>query len=174
LNKNTIFGFIGGILFVIASGGIFLYAGGMPVATKGPPLPFERTIAHIALHAATKNADELKNPFPTDEAHLIRAVHNYVTNCAVCHGIPSSVPTGIANGLFPKPPQLFAKDEGVTDDPIGNIYWKVNNGIRLTGMPGFVGTLSDEQIWSISQLLLDADHLAPNITAAFTHQAFTQ
>ncbi|MDB5037716.1 MAG: hypothetical protein JWQ35_1244, partial [Bacteriovoracaceae bacterium] len=32
-------------------------------------------------------------------------------------------------------------------------------GIRLTGMPGFEGNLSDEQIWEVSSLLQNANDL---------------
>ena len=42
----------------------------------------------------------------------------------------------IANGMFPRPPQLF-KAKGVTNDPAGKTYWKIANGIRLMEMPPF-------------------------------------
>ena len=60
--------------------------------------------------------------------------------------------------MFPIPPQLLVK-KGVTDDPAGETYWKVTNGIRLTGMPGYTKTLSDTQRWQVSLLLLHAHDL---------------
>jgi mono/diheme cytochrome c family protein len=60
--------------------------------------------------------------------------------------------------MFPSPPQLF-HGNGVTDDPVGETYWKVANGIRLTGMPAFRGSLTDEQLWQVSQLLANANKL---------------
>jgi hypothetical protein len=56
-------------------------------------------------------------------------------NCAMCHGLPQQPTPVVAKGMFPKPPQLFQADEMVADDPPGVTYWKVKNGIRLTGMP---------------------------------------
>jgi thiosulfate dehydrogenase len=47
--------------------------------------------------------------------------------------------------MYPKPPQLF-HGKGVTDDPVSESYWKVANGIRLTGMPAFKTKLSDTQV----------------------------
>ena len=38
-------------------------------------------------------------------------------------------------------------------------YWKVKNGIRLTGMPGFGDTLPDTEIWQVSLLLLHTPEL---------------
>jgi mono/diheme cytochrome c family protein len=49
----------------------------------------------------------------------------------------------------------------VTDDPAGETYWKVENGIRLSGMPGFKGALTDQQMWQVSILLANAHSLPP-------------
>jgi mono/diheme cytochrome c family protein len=73
--------------------------------------------------------------------------------------------TAIAKGMFPKPPELM-QDKGVTDDPPEETYWKVVNGIRLTGMPGFRGNLSDTQAWQVSLLLAHADHLPDSVKSA--------
>jgi hypothetical protein len=39
------------------------------------------------------------------------------------------------------------KGKGVTDDPVDETYWKVANGIRLTGMPAYQGFLTNDQLW---------------------------
>ncbi len=46
--------------------------------------------------------------------------------------------------------------------PPGETYWKVANGIRLTGMPGFEKSLSPTEMWQLSLLLADADKLPPS------------
>jgi mono/diheme cytochrome c family protein len=78
--------------------------------------------------------------------------------CAVCHGVPGKDQSAIAKGEFPRPPHLF-KGKGVTDDEPGETYWKVANGIRLTGMPGFNQQLSATEMWQVSLLLANADKL---------------
>ncbi len=50
---------------------------------------------------------------------------------------------------------------GVSDDPPGETFWKVSNGIRLTGMPAFKNILSETQIWQVSLLLANADKPLP-------------
>jgi thiosulfate dehydrogenase len=62
--------------------------------------------------------------------------------------------------MYPNVPQLWK--HGVDDDPVGETYWKVSNGIRLTGMPGFKGALTDEQMWQVSQMLANAPKLPPD------------
>lgn len=62
--------------------------------------------------------------------------------------------------MFPPPPQLL-QGKGVTDDPVGETYWKVANGIRLTGMPAYQGSLANVELWQVSQFLAHANEL-PN------------
>lgn len=83
----------------------------------------------------------------------------YGHHCGMCHGSPGSTPSPLAEGMFPKPPQLF-RGKGVTDDPPGETYWKVANGIRLTGMPEFKRSLSDMEMWQVSVLLANADKIS--------------
>jgi hypothetical protein len=73
------------------------------------------------------------------------------------------VESAASQGMFPHAPQLFTAKETVTDDPVGVTYWKVKNGIRLTGMPGFQKALSDQQMWQVAALMASADKLPPDV-----------
>ena len=44
-------------------------------------------------------------------------------------------------------------------------YWKVDNGIRLTGMPSFRHILSNTEMWQVSLLLSQADQQQPPAVA---------
>ena len=90
----------------------------------------------------------------------------------MCHGIPGKKQAPIARGEFPIPPELF-KGKGVTDDPAGETFWKIANGIRLTGMPGFNRSLSETQMWQISLMLANADKPPNSVTAVLAAQAGT-
>lgn len=155
--KRFVFGVFTGWIFLLMGGYLFVFCGGMPVATKGPPLPLEKFIAKTALHAAFKEATDVKPPFAVAEADLVNGAKVYVLHCAVCHSLPNQESSLIAKGMFPPPPNLFK--HGVDDDPIGETYWKVKNGIRLTGMPGFEGGLSDKELWQVSALLAAGEKL---------------
>jgi len=89
---------------------------------------------------------------PASDEACAAGTHIYRVNCAVCHGFPGRDQTAIAKGEFPKPRDLF-KGKGITGDPVGETYWKVANGIRPTGMPGFTGSLTTEQMWQVSLFL---------------------
>ncbi len=85
-------------------------------------------------------------------------------HCAVCHRLPGEPRTVIADGMYPKPPQLF-RGLGVTDDEPWETYWKVSNGIRMTGMPGFKDRLGETKLWQVSVLLKNADKISDAVKA---------
>jgi thiosulfate dehydrogenase len=168
--KGLLLGIILGILLVAGAIHLYFSSGQVPVAVTAPPMPFERKYAHKALDAYLDKLPHPAPPTPADEANYLVGVEIYKQNCAVCHGLPSAERTAIAAGMFPKPPQLWHGD-GVTDDEAWETYWKVENGIRMTGMPGFKGTLNETQIWQVSVLLKNADKVPASVTAALESSA---
>ena len=162
--KGLILGIILGGLLLAGSGYLYFAWGQAPVATAAPNMPFERTFAKMGLH---KYLDKLPHPnpaVPADEANYLQGAKIYKEQCAVCHGLPDQPKTLIALGMFPKPPQLF-QGMGVTDDEPWETYWKVSGGIRLTGMPGFVGHLTDTQMWQVTVLMKNMDKISPAVKA---------
>ncbi len=157
--KGFLLGLVIGIVVVPALVFGYFFSGGAPVATSAPPLPFERILAGSALHARIAKEKPSTSPIAADESAYLAGAQVYRDDCAVCHGTPGAEQSAIAKGMFPKPPHLF-RGKGVTDDEAGETYWKVANGIRLTGMPGFKQSLSETQMWQVSLLLANADKLS--------------
>jgi thiosulfate dehydrogenase len=159
--KKFLIGIIVGICVPFVAGYFFVVSGGMPVATKGNALPLEKKIARLAQHAAYDSEASRPSPIPADEPNLVAGAKVYQTQCAICHGYLGQPKTAIAMGMFPAVPQLLPPKKGVTDDEVGETYWKVKNGLRLTGMPGFSDSLTDSEMWQVSLLLRHADKLPP-------------
>lgn len=157
-----ILGVIFGIGLVIAAVYVYFYLGYAPVASAAPPIPFEIKLAHAALNARIDKEAPKAVPFQANDTGLQDAAHLYREHCAVCHGLMTGSKTATARGMYPEPPQLL-QGKGVTDDPAGETYWKVANGIRLTGMPSYKRDLSDKQMWEIAELLAGADKLPPDV-----------
>jgi mono/diheme cytochrome c family protein len=156
--RKFLIGLILGLVAVPAGVYFYFSSGSAPVATSAPPMPFEHTLARMALHARMDKEMPKSVPIAADEPAYVAGAQIYKENCAVCHGLPGQPQTAIAKGMFPDPPELL-KGTGVTDDPPGETYWKVAGGIRMTGMPGFDKTLSTTQMWQVSLLLANADKL---------------
>lgn len=156
--KLILLGMILGVVILAAAAYLYFSRGYAPVATAGPSMPFEETMAKMALHARIAKEAPANAPIAADEANLAAGAQIYRDQRAMCHGLAGQPESMTAAGMFPKPPQLF-KGHGVTDDPAGETYWKVKNGIRLTGMPAYSPSLSDQQIWQVSLMLAQADKL---------------
>ncbi|HKF23312.1 MAG TPA: cytochrome c [Candidatus Angelobacter sp.] len=170
--KTFVFGLILGLLIPAAVVYGYFNFGYAPIAASAPPMPFEKRMARMTLSAhIRKEAPKKDAPVPSDETNLTAGAGLYKENCAFCHGLPGQKATLAAKGMFPIPPQLWEKEEMVTDDPVGTTYWKVSNGIRMTGMPGFGETLTPTQVWQISLLLANADKLPASTQAALAKPA---
>ena len=134
----------------------YFSTGMAPVATSAQAMPFEKKMANMALNARVEKEMPKNVPVPANETTYMAGAMIYNDNCVVCHGVPGKPMPPFAKGMYPRPPQLF-KGKGVTDDPPGETYWKVANGIRLTGMPAFQGSLSENEMWQVAVLLANAD-----------------
>ncbi len=155
-----IIGLIIGILLVPFVTYLYFLSGRAPVTASDDPLPLEKLFAQTAIHARMKKEMPTTVPLPAGEATYRAGAEVYKHNCGGCHGLINRPESAVVKGMSPHPPQLLQPDSMVTDDPAGESYWKVKNGIRLSGMPGFKASLSDDQMWQVSVLLANADKIS--------------
>jgi thiosulfate dehydrogenase len=160
--KGFVLGIIVCLIAVAGAAWFYFTTGRAPVAVADPAMPFEKYLAKKALASRIAKETPKESPVPADEPNLLAGAATYKLNCAVCHGLPDGPRTNIAEGLFPRPPQLL-HGAGVTDDPPWETYWKAANGIRLSGMPSFKAKLSEVQLWQVSQLLAHADKIPDSV-----------
>jgi thiosulfate dehydrogenase len=158
-------GIVVGILLLPVAAWIWFTYGHPPVAVADAALPFERAITGAPLHARIDLELPKTVPVEANEANFVAGAQIYRQQCAFCHGTYSD-PSQIGAQMFPNAPPLWQKHAngdvvGVSDDPPGETYWKVANGIRLTGMPAFRPSLSETQIWQVSVLLANASKPLP-------------
>jgi thiosulfate dehydrogenase len=160
-----VFGVIVGVLLVPAALMAWFHYGRVPVAVADPPLPEERLVTSVPLDQRIDREMVKNPPVQPDEATLVAGAHIYGEQCAACHGYYGK-PSAFGTHMFPTATPLWEKHEhsdvvGVSDDPPGATYWKVVNGIRLTGMPAFKQTLTEQEMWQVSILLANADKPLP-------------
>jgi thiosulfate dehydrogenase len=160
--KGLVLGILLGILLVAGVVYYYFSSGHAPVATSAPPMPMERKLAKTALHAYLDRLPHPEPQVPADEANLVPGAKVYKEQCAQCHGLPGKPKSSIAQGMFPAPPELF-HGIGVTDDDAWESYWKVENGIRMSGMPGFKDRLTENQIWQVAVLVKNADKISESV-----------
>jgi mono/diheme cytochrome c family protein len=137
----------------------------VPVAVADPPFPHERQLTGVPLHARIQHELAGTIPIPADGNNLAAGAEVYRDQCAACHGFHGK-PSSFGAHMFPDAPPLWEKHRnndvvGVSDDPPAETYWKVANGIRLTGMPAYDHVLTETQMWQVSLLLANADKPLP-------------
>jgi mono/diheme cytochrome c family protein len=143
----------------------WLRFGKVPVAVADPPFPYEKEIVSIPLNARIDHEMVKTPPIQADEDNLVAGADIYSDHCAGCHGLHGK-PASLGAHLYPDAPQLWERHlhgdaVGVSDDPPGKTYWKVANGIRLTGMPAFKGVLTETEMWQVSLLMANANKPLP-------------
>jgi mono/diheme cytochrome c family protein len=145
-------GVLFGILLVVLGAAAFLATGSFNVAATLPPGSVEKQVAAMALsRSVQRRAPTAKNPL-AGSADAVRAgMAHYKEMCVTCHGAPGVDPSEIGEGLNPPAPDLtLPKVQARTD---GQLFWIVQNGIRMTGMPAFGPTHKDEEVWKIVTFL---------------------
>jgi thiosulfate dehydrogenase len=154
-----------GLLLLPAALYLYVASGHAPVATADASMPMEGFFAKMGRKSRIR-AEQPKRDLSTfDASDLEAGADIYQKDCAFCHGLPNQPKPHAAKGMFPPAPQLFDTGSMVTDDPVGETFWKVKNGIRLSGMPGFKDSLSESQMWQVSALLAKGDQLPEEVSA---------
>ena len=103
----------------------------------------EHSIESRASKVSAPPASALQDP-----KKLLEGFAHYDEMCVVCHGAPGMEAGEAREGLNPQPP-LLAKLKDLQDDPPGEIFWIIKNGIKMTGMPAWGPSHSDDKIWAM-------------------------
>ena len=163
--SRFLLGIVIGVLLVPVLVLAWFHYGHPPVAVGDSPLPQEKMITSVPLEARIDREMPQKAAVEANENTFVAGARLYSDHCAQCHGFHGK-PAAIAAHMFPDAPQLWEKHGnsdvvGVSDDPPGETYWKIANGIRLTGMPAFKEILSETEMWQVSLLVANADKPLP-------------
>ena len=122
------------VLVIVAAGTwAFLRRG---FSAREQPTTVETFLARTARRLATPSwADTVKNPQPPTAENIQEGMEHFADHCATCHGNNGSGNTDFGKGMYPHPPDL--RKEQTQNLADGEIYYIIENGIRLTGMPAF-------------------------------------
>ncbi|HEY6969498.1 MAG TPA: cytochrome c [Candidatus Angelobacter sp.] len=130
-------------------------------SARDNPSWLETTLATKARSMSVpSHAKNLKNPIPNTPENVKEGEEHWADHCATCHANNGNGDTVIGKNLYPKAPDMrLADTQNLTD---GELYYTIENGIRLSGMPAWgQGGDDDEASW---KLVLFIRHL-PKLTA---------
>jgi mono/diheme cytochrome c family protein len=144
------------ILFVIGCLAYWVVAlsGRMDVAADDTHWPItDRVLETIRSNSVTRQARDISPALPdlADTDLLYEAVVGFEDMCAACHTPPGDSPTALSRGL--NPPASDLADAAKKRTP-AELFWVTKHGIRMTGMPAWGPTHSDEELWPIIALII--------------------
>jgi mono/diheme cytochrome c family protein len=155
---------IGKLLLLPALGalcaGIVLTAGLVDFSASTPPGRLEERVATFALNRSIeRHAPKVANPLGRAPAAVAAGLALFRAHCVDCHGAPGVDPTEAGASLNPPAPGLtLARVQARSD---GELKWIVSNGIRMTGMPAFGASRSEEEVWQLVAALRRLPQLSP-------------
>lgn len=105
------------------------------------PSSVEATMARAMRHwAVPSELRDKKNPVPLTPQVLGEGRSHFADHCAGCHGNDGKG-GGMGKQMYPKAPDMtLAATQSLSD---GELFSIIENGIRLTGMPGFGSGTAD-------------------------------
>lgn len=132
-------------------GVVVIYAGIFNVAANEPHWDLtywvmdKARVRSIRVHAAG-----LSPPAGYDEqSKLVSAVGHFSEHCAMCHGAPGTKRAEVAEGMYPRPPDLKG---AATRYSAGELFWILKSGIKMSGMPSMASD-GDDMLWATVALL---------------------
>lgn len=135
--------------------------GFFPTPANVAPPHMERRFAMGAVDASSdRHAPRVTNPLTPTDQNLEDGMKLYTMNCAFCHGGLDRKPSTLANSFYPPPPNLISDPP---DDPEWRIFYTIRTGIRYTGMPAWDKSMSEQDMWKVTQLLSHLDKLPPAV-----------
>ena len=138
---------MGGILGTLAVVIFVLASGVVNVGADSKPGLFERTLAPWGRkRSVEKRASKERDPYAGHPAAISAGFSQYRKTCVMCHGAPGVPAAELSKGFNPPAP-LLGNGENNTSD--GELFWIIKHGIRMTAMPAFGPTRTDEEIWNI-------------------------
>lgn len=147
-------------------GVISLCMSGCPAGKQ--PSKVETALANMAKDVVIPlEAEKLKNPLPASDEALHEGQALYIMSCAICHGSDGHARTDLGRAMYP--PAMDLTSPHVQHWTDAELFWIIQNGVRLTGMPSWKATISERDTWKMVNFIKNL----PRLNAALEAQQAT-
>ena len=159
-----LFGFLAGIGFLLLAGLVVIWTGAYNVAASSGHAGIVRWAFDSTFHNSVEARadDSAITPEMIRSADLRSGFREFQEYCVHCHGAPGVQPHDWTSGMVPNPPELSTVAGEWTPQ---QIFWIVKNGVKMTGMPAFGDTESDETIRNIAVFVDRLEGMSPQAYA---------
>jgi mono/diheme cytochrome c family protein len=98
-------------------------------------------------------------PSLIDPELITNGFRSYHSMCVACHSAPGRKSSPLRQGLNPTPPKLDS--QRVQRRSNTELYWIIQHGIRMTGMPAFGPSHRPEAIWALVGFIRQLPNITP-------------
>src|SRR5580658_51814 len=125
------------------------------------PSQGETSLANAAKDVAIPlEAGMKKNPLPETAEVVSQGQEVFLGSCAQCHGPDARGDSDIGRNMYP--PAMDLTSSHVQHWSDAELFWIIQNGVRLTGMPAWRSSISDNETWKLARFI----HNLPHVNAA--------
>lgn len=146
----------------VVIGGVTIVTGAYDVAATEPH--YSITISLFSAARDRSIAARAKGITPPsgwrERADLKKGFRSYQEMCVTCHAAPGLKDSVVRKGLNPEPPKLT--EDRVQQRTDAHLFWIVKHGIKMSGMPAFGPTHTEEEIWEVVAFLRQLAAMQPS------------
>jgi mono/diheme cytochrome c family protein len=163
------------LILAVLGGLFFIYSGSYNVAATSK----DSGVVHWVFATTREESIDRRaeDVIPPPESSLSNpqtlrvGFEHYKEMCVVCHGAPGVEPGEARAGLNPKPPLLAKVAKRI---PTPEMFWVIKHGIKMTGMPAWGPTHSDDKIWAMVAFVKTLPDLSPAQYKAMQEKGMTE
>jgi mono/diheme cytochrome c family protein len=137
---------------------IFIYSGAFNIAADEPHWPLTVKLLDALRDRSVKVRSDALTTDLSNETSIRLGAGNYDAMCIACHLRPGMEESELSRGLYPKPPSW--RELGKVAP--GEAFWIIKHGIKMSGMPAWGKSMSDEHIWNIVAFVRKLPGLSPD------------
>ena len=140
------------LAFVVPLGAFaYVKSGIYNVAASRPHTRFTTWLTHeTMIHSVKRRAREVEVPAGATSSQIVVGFCSYEAHCVACHGAAGVARQPRAGGMEPSPPYLLDSTRKFTAP---QLFWIVQNGIKMTGMPSWRKSMTDDETWNVVAFL---------------------
>ena len=142
-----------------ALAGIVLYVGAYDIGADAPhSKPVYWLVEQFRDRSIAVRSRDVSVPANLmDVKRLQSGAGLYTEMCSGCHLAPGLEKSEISQGLYPKAPELFRESQRSAKEQ----FWIIKHGVKLTAMPAWGKTHSDELIWDMVAFVRQLPKMTP-------------
>jgi mono/diheme cytochrome c family protein len=147
------------LVTVMAAAPLVLVLRGGISARSEPNSAEEMVARRRRRHHHTAEARAARNPLTLEPRILAEGRAHFADHCASCHANDGSGRTDLGRNLYPRAPDMRRPTTQELTD--GELFYVIENGVRLTGMPGWGGAGRPEESWKLVHFIRHLPRLTP-------------